>query len=94
MKRWGGLVMLFMLLCVSGVRAQQEVLMVINGEEVSCAEYRDFCARRNVVGQQEVDAFIDYKLLIGAARQLGLDTVSSFRASLDSCRHSLSRRFL
>ncbi len=94
MKRWGGLVMLFMLLCVSGVRAQQEVLMVINGEEVSCAEYRDFCARRNVVGQQTVDAFIDYKLLIGAARQLGLDTVSSFRASLDSCRHGLSRRFL
>ena len=94
MKRWDGLVMLFMLLCVSGVRAQQEVLMVINGEEVTCAEYRDFCARKNVVGQQTIDAFIDYKLLIGAARQLELDTVSSFCSSMDSCRHSLSRRFL
>ena len=94
MERWWGLLMLFILLCVGGVRAQQEVLMVINGEEVSCAEYHDFCVRRNVVAQQAVDTFIDYKLLIDAARQLGLDTVNSFRASLDSCRHSLSRLFL
>ena len=80
-------------LWVSGVRAQREVLMMIDGKEVTYAEYEDFCLRKGV-STQAIDFFIDYKLKVNAARRLCLDTLSSFRNFMDSCRHSLSENLL
>ena len=92
MKRWGGL-MLMLVLCAVRLSAQQDVLVVINGEKFTCAEYRDFCVRKGM-SAQTVDTFIDYKLKANAARHIGLDTLSSFRSFMDSCRHGLSSFFL
>ena len=92
MVRLVGLLFMFVL-WVSGVRAQREVLMMIDGKEVTYAEYEDFCLRKGV-STQAIDFFIDYKLKVNAARRLCLDTLSSFRNFMDSCRHSLSENLL
>lgn len=82
-----------LMLWVSGVKAQQEALMTIDGEKVTCAEYEAFCLRKGL-SMQAVDAFINYKLKVNAARHLRLDTLSLFRSFVDSCRHSLSKKIL
>ena len=90
--RLGGLfLMLFFFLC--GAKAQQDILMVINGEKVTCAEFQDFCLRK-ALSIQAIDSFIDYKLKVDDAHRLCLDTLSFFRSYMDSCHHSLSEYFL
>ena len=92
MVRLGGFLVMLML-WVSGVKAQQEALMTIDGEKVTCAEYEAFCLRKGL-SMQAVDTFINYKLKVNAARHLRLDTLSLFRSFVDSCRHSLSKKIL
>ena len=92
MVRLGGFLVMLML-WVSGVKAQQEALMTIDGEKVTCAEYEAFCLRKGL-SMQAVDTFINYKLKVNAARHLRLDTLSLFRSFVDSCRHSLSKKTL
>ena len=90
--RLGGL-FLMLFLWVSGAKAQQDILMVINGEKVTCAEFQDFCLRK-ALSIQAIDSFIDYKLKVDDAHRLCLDTLSFFRSYMDSCHHSLSEYFL
>ncbi len=92
MKRWTGLLILFVL-WINGAKAQSDVLMVINGEKITSAEYKDFCLRKGLPAQA-VNVFINYKLKVNAARGIGLDTLETFWSYMDSCRHSLSQEFL
>lgn len=94
MRCWVTLLFTMFLLWVGRVEAQDDVLVVINGKNIKCIEYEDFCARRGMSPALSIDTFISCKLRVDAARCLGLDTLETIRSYLDSYRHHLLYHFL
>lgn len=90
---------------ISGAFAQSSddpVLITIAGEKVTKSEFLAVYQKNNVknesLSKENVDAylelFINYKLKVREAEQLGLDTLTSFKNELAGYRRQLARPYL
>ncbi|MBL7138109.1 MAG: peptidylprolyl isomerase [Bacteroidales bacterium] len=89
---------------VSGTRAQvsnDEVLMTIAGKDVTVEEFMSIYQKNNVKNQpidqdalnEYLDLFINFKLKVREAEDLGLDTVTSFKTELAGYREQLAKPY-
>ena len=91
-----------LLLLVGTITAQQDpVLMRINGKEVLRSEFEYFYNKDGLCSNIEkktpgkyVDLFVDFKLKVQVAENLGLDTVLPFRKELEEYRRQLVKSYL
>ena len=78
-----------------------EVLMTIAGKKVFVSEFMNIYQKNNVKGEtidkksldEYLDLFINFKLKVKQAEELGLDTVSSFRNELNGYRDQLAKPY-
>ena len=75
MNRTLGICLLLGLLLVCPAMLQgKSLLMCINGEEISCSEFLQICERDSsffpVLRKDIVDRFVDFYLMVEAARQV------------------------
>ena len=78
-----------------------EVLMTIAGKQVYVGEFLNIYQKNNVKGEaidkksldEYLDLFINFKLKVKQAEELGLDTVSSFRTELNGYREQLAKPY-
>ena len=92
MKRLLGLMIMFLLINTIGAQ-QKHILMKIDGEEINCKEYQNFCSKESIP-VQAIRPFVDFKLKVHAAKQLKLDTLKTIRDNLEAFRILLSQRYL
>ena len=83
------------------VKAQNETILTIDGEAVTKSEFEYVFKKNNndeLITQEELDEymelFINYKLKVKEAEDLGLDTVPSFVKELDGYRNQLAAPYL
>ncbi len=101
-----GKIVLSLLLLVSFITAtaqvkNDEVLMTIAGKPVKVGEFMNIYQKNNVKGEsidkksldEYLDLFINFKLKVRQAEELGLDTVSSFRNELNGYRDQLAKPY-
>lgn len=77
------------------------VLMTISGKPVTVGEFMTIYQKNNVKGEsidkksmeEYLDLFINFKLKVLQAEQLGLDTVASFVKELDGYREQLAKPY-
>ena len=83
--------------------AQQETIMTINGEPVSKEEFASLYRKNNqsliddslkTTPEEYLDLFINYKLKVLEAENLGKDTLASFRKEFSDYREQLAKQFL
>lgn len=77
------------------------VLMTVDGQPVTRAEFEAIYKKNNKeasVSKEALDdyleLFINYKLKVREAEKLGMDTIGKFRSELDGYRKQLSRPYL
>lgn len=77
------------------MRAQGEVALYIGGEPVSLAEF-EYYYRKSPARSADLflRSFVDYKLKVRHARELGLDTLPAFRMQLSYYRGKLLKPYL
>lgn len=96
---------LTLLLCLNAVFSQQEkepVLLNIAGENITRSEfmavYNKNNTRSDIIDPKTVDEYlelyINFKLKVKEAVELGMDTVSSFVNELKGYRHTLAQPYL
>ena len=95
---------LLLLLVGISLKAQvdnHEVLMTIAGKEVLVGEFVNIYQKNNYKGEdidkkslnEYVDLFINFKLKVREAEELGLDTVASFKKELSGYREQLAKPY-
>ncbi len=90
-----------LLLSASAQNKQDEVLMTIAGKPVYLQEFLNIYQKNNVKGEtidkkslaEYRDLFINFKLKVREAEELGLDTVSTFRNELNGYREQLAKPY-
>lgn len=87
-------------LCIN-LKAQDEVLMTINGEPVTKAEFEYIYNKNNSDNaidkktlDEYVDLFVNFKLKVAEAKSQGLDTMPSFKRELNGYRKQLAKPYL
>lgn len=84
------------------IQAQDEILMRINGKPVTKSEFERIYHKNNIQDNASDSAqirdyltlFVNFKLKVTEAEQLGLDTLSSFLQELQGYRDQLARSYL
>lgn len=79
-----------------------ETLMTIAGKKITVGEFMNIYQKNNVKGEaidkksleEYLDLFINFKLKVKEAEELGLDTLSSFRKELSGYREQLAKPYL
>ncbi len=98
---------LFALLCIVhcalciDLKAQEEVLMTINGEPITKAEF-EYIYNKNNTGNaidkktldEYVELFVNFKLKVAEAKAQGLDTLQTFKRELNGYRRQLAKPYL
>ncbi|MBQ5925752.1 MAG: peptidylprolyl isomerase, partial [Paludibacteraceae bacterium] len=81
--------------------AQEEVLMTINGEPVTKAEFEYIYNKNNSDNaidkktlDEYVDLFVNFKLKVAEAKAQGLDTTPAFKRELNGYRKQLAKPYL
>ena len=98
---------LFVLLCIVhcalciNLKAQEEILMTINGEPITKAEFEYIYNKNNSENaidkktlDEYVELFINFKLKVAEAKAQGLDTMPSFKRELNGYRRQLAKPYL
>ncbi len=87
-------------LCIN-LKAQDEVLMTINGEPVTKAEFEYIYNKNNGDNaidkktlDEYVDLFINFKLKVTEAKAQGFDTLKTFKRELNGYRKQLAKPYL
>ncbi|MBO8459344.1 MAG: peptidylprolyl isomerase [Bacteroidetes bacterium] len=87
--------------CMTLLRANDEVLLTIDGKPVYASEFEYIYTKNNASGQVEkqtvdeyLDLFVNFKLKVADACLEGLDTTQSFVAELTGYRNQLARPYL
>ena len=88
-------------LTVSAQVSNDEVLMTIAGKRVYVSEFLNIYQKNNVKGEtidkksldEYLDLFINFKLKVKQAEELGLDTITSFRNELNGYRDQLAKPY-
>lgn len=99
------LILPFVLLSLSNAIAQDNkdaVLMTIGGTKVTVAEFENVYHKNNTKGtvndnkslNDYVDLFVNFKLKVKEAEEMGLDTVKSFKDELGGYRKQLGQPYL
>jgi peptidyl-prolyl cis-trans isomerase SurA len=78
-----------------------EVLMTIAGKKVMVSEFLNIYHKNNVKGEsidkksldEYLDLFINFKLKVKQAEELGLDTAAAFRNELNGYRDQLAKPY-
>jgi peptidyl-prolyl cis-trans isomerase SurA len=94
----------FVLVSILSSTAQvsnDEALMTIAGKKVYVSEFLNIYQKNNMKGEsidkksldEYLDLFINFKLKVKQAEELGLDTVSSFRSELNGYREQLAKPY-
>ncbi len=94
----------FVLFTVLSSTAQvnnDEVLMTIAGKRIYVSEFLNIYQKNNVKGEtidkksldEYLDLFINFKLKVKQAEELGLDTIASFRNELNGYREQLAKPY-
>ena len=81
--------------------SNDEVLMTIAGKQIYVGEFLNIYQKNNVKGEtidkksldEYLDLFINFKLKVKQAEELGLDTVGSFRKELNGYREQLAKPY-
>jgi peptidyl-prolyl cis-trans isomerase SurA len=94
----------FLFVLVSNTAFSQDkkaAVLTVDGEATSLEEFENIFRKNNrdsVITQQSLDdymeLFINFKLKVKEARELGLDTVTKFKSELDGYRSQLARPYL
>jgi peptidyl-prolyl cis-trans isomerase SurA len=81
--------------------AQDDVLMTINGETITKAEFEYIYNKNNADNaidkktlDEYVDLFVNFKLKVAEAKAQGLDTLPSFKRELNGYRRQLAKPYL
>jgi len=92
---------LILLMSIQIVYAQKEIILTVEKEQVTQEDFESIFRKNNrdsVISSESLDEymelFINFKLKVRAAKDLGMDTVSSFVRELDGYRRQLSRPYL
>lgn len=106
MNRLKGKMFLPVFLLVSSLAAtaqvsNDEVLMTIAGKQVHVSEFMNIYQKNNVKGEsidkksldEYLDLFINFKLKVKQAEELGLDTLASFKNELNGYREQLAKPY-
>ena len=87
-------------LCIN-LKAQDEVLMTINGEPITKAEFEYIYNKNNSDNaidkktlDEYVDLFVNFKLKVAEAKAQGLDTLKTFKRELNGYRKQLAKPYL
>lgn len=80
---------------------QSDVLLTIGGKGVTVGEFMSIYQKNNVKGEtmdkksldEYLELFINFKLKVREAEELGLDTLSSFRNELNGYRDQLAKPY-
>jgi peptidyl-prolyl cis-trans isomerase SurA len=95
------IVCLFLLMGAHLVQAQKEIILTVENEQVTKEDFESIFRKNNrdsVITVQSLDEymelFINFKLKVREAKDLGMDTVESFVRELDGYRRQLSRPYL
>ncbi|MEI7896778.1 MAG: peptidylprolyl isomerase [bacterium] len=94
----------FLFVSIFSSKAQvgnDEVLMTIAGKRVYVSEFMNIYQKNNVKGEtidkksldEYLDLFINFKLKVKQAEELGLDTVATFRNELNGYREQLAKPY-
>jgi len=91
----------FTLFSLSAQVNNDEVLMTIAGKRVLVGEFMNIYQKNNVKGEtidkksldEYLDLFVNFKLKVKEAEDLGLDTVTSFRNELNGYRDQLAKPY-
>lgn len=80
---------------------KKETILTVQGENVSREEFENIFRKNNrdsVISQKALDdymeLFINFKLKVREARDLGMDTVQKFKTELEGYRQTLARPYL
>ncbi len=95
---------LLVLFIVPAIRAQvqtDDVLMTIAGRKVYVSEFMNIYQKNNVKSEnidkkslnEYLDLFINFKLKVKEAEEMGLDTLTSFRTELNGYREQLAKPY-
>ncbi|HNY02137.1 MAG TPA: peptidylprolyl isomerase [Bacteroidales bacterium] len=79
----------------------EEVLMTIAGKQIQVGEFLNIYHKNNVKGEsidkksldEYLDLFINFKLKVRQAEEMGLDTLASFRNELNGYREQLAKPY-
>lgn len=92
---------LILLMGLQSVYAQKEIILTVENEKVTKEDFESIFRKNNrdsVITSESLDEymelFINFKLKVREAKDLGMDTVSSFVRELDGYRRQLSRPYL
>ncbi len=98
------LIALFAFLCFTAAAQTQDdpVLMQIAGSKVTRSEFLNIYQKNNVKGEvidkksldEYVELFINFKLKVKEAEELGMDTITSFVNELGGYRKQLAQKYL
>ena len=92
---------LFTVLSSTAQVKNDDVLMTIAGKQVYVSEFMNIYQKNNVKGEnidkksldEYLDLFINFKLKVRQAEELGLDTVGSFVTELNGYREQLAKPY-
>jgi peptidyl-prolyl cis-trans isomerase SurA len=92
---------LFSALSATAQVKNDEVLMTIAGKKIQVSEFLNIYHKNNAKGEaidkksldEYLDLFINFKLKVKQAEELGLDTVASFRNELNGYRDQLAKPY-
>lgn len=95
------LMLLFVAVSLKAQVDNNEVLMTIAGKEVRVGEFVNIYQKNNYKGEnidkksldEYVDLFINFKLKVREAEELGLDTTASFKKELSGYRDQLAKPY-
>ena len=87
------------LILIYPMMLQGNPLMIrINGKEISYSDFRRICERDSIffpTGRMDpIDRFIDFCLMVEAARQAGMDTLPDIRQQVEEYRRKQSKPYL
>jgi len=85
----------------SAQTSSDDVLMTIAGKQVYVSEFMNIYQKNNVKGEtidkksldEYLDLFINFKLKVKQAEELGLDTLTSFKNELNGYREQLAKPY-
>ena len=87
-------------LCIN-LKAQNEVLMTINGEPITKSEFEYIYNKNNSDNaidkktlDEYVELFVNFKLKVAEAKAQGLDTTKTFKRELNGYRKQLAKPYL
>ncbi|MBR5844453.1 MAG: peptidylprolyl isomerase [Bacteroidaceae bacterium] len=97
-KQW--ILSAFVMAAISTTAFAQEVLMTINGKEITKSEF-EYIYHKNNKQQVEIGGideymplFVNYKLKVDAAEKAGIDTTAAFVSELEGYRKELAKPYL